>query len=675
MKLLAKTFTVIALSSALSTLAFAGSMPLSDLNLDLTTQGWGKPGKNKSVDGKTLTIAGKTFESGLGSHADQEMIISLDGKAERFTAQVGLDDETLPERGTAEFGVAADGKVVWKSGVMRTGDAPKAVDLPLAGVRTLVLFITDAGDNTMYDHANWADAKITYSGGVPATMAAPIEERVVLTPPPSAEPRINGAKVYGARPGSPIIYKIAASGEKPMKYAVNGLPGGLTLDPNSGVLTGSVPETGTYEMTVTASNAKGQATRKFRLVIGDTLALTPPMGWNSWNVFGTQVNQDRVLSAAKAMVESGLIDYGWSFINIDDAWSNAPSSKAPLISGPSRNDDGTIVVNKKFPDMKALVDAIHGMGLKAGIYSSPGPLNCGGFVGSFGFEQQDAEQYAAWGFDYLKYDWCGYERISQVLTADIRIEKMSLMNLQSPYRRMQGCLAALPRDIVYSLCQYGMGDVSKWGASVGGNLWRTTGDINDSWGAMSGIGFGQAGLEKYAGPGHWNDPDMLVVGKVGMQGNFHNFEYDKAHLYESRLTPNEQYTHITLWSMLAAPLLIGCDMTQMDDFTKGLLTNSEVLDINQDPLGKQASRISKDGMGEVWARPLEDGSVAIALFNRGPLPLIVKADLTACGVTGSGLTVRDVWRQKDIGAAAATYEAEIPRHGSVFLRVYKKTAH
>lgn len=672
MRLIKKTFPILALSSALASLAFADTLPLSDLNLDVTSQGWGKPGKNKSVDGHDLTIAGKTFTSGVGSHADQEMIISLDGKANRFTASVGLDDETLPDRGSVEFAVAVDGKIAWKSGIMRTGDAAKAVDVSLIGAKTLTLFVSDAGDNNMYDHANWTDAKITYSGGAPATIAAPVEERVVLTPPASPKPRINGAKVYGARPGSPIIYKIAVSGEKPMKYAVDGLPGGLTLDANNGILTGSVPETGTYEMTVKASNAKGEASRKFRLVIGDTLALTPPMGWNSWNVFGTQVDQDKVLSAAKAMVDSGLIDYGWASINIDDAWTNAPKSDAPLISGPSRNDDGTIVVNKKFPDMKKLVDAIHAMGLRAGIYSSPGPLNCGGFVGSFGFERQDAEQYAAWGFDYLKYDWCGYERISQVLTADIRIEKMSWINLQSPYRKMQGYLAAQPRDIVYSLCQYGMGDVWKWGASVGGNLWRTTGDINDSWGAMSGIGFGQAGLEEFAGPGHWNDPDMLVVGKVGMQGNFHNFEYDKAHLYESRLTPNEQYTHITLWSMLAAPLLIGCDMTQMDDFTKGLLTNAEVIDINQDPLGKQASRISKDGPGEVWARPLEDGSVAIALFNRGPLPLTVKADLEACGVNGSGLIIRDVWRQKDIGTASATYEAEIPRHGAMFVRVYKK---
>lgn len=657
---------------AAGSLAFAESLPLSRLELKNVSQEWGSPTADRSVDGKPLTIAGKAHSTGLGGHSSQEMFVELDGRAQRFTAKVGLDDETLPDRGSVEFLIVTDGKVAWKSGVMRTGDAARAIDVPLPGVKSLLLLVSDAGDGNKYDHADWAEAVIVFDGAPPKAVKPPVEERVVLTPKADPGPRINGARVYGARPGSPILYKVAASGDKPIRYSADHLPAGLSLDPGTGILTGRIGKAGNYEMIFRAANAHGEASRRFRLVIGEKLALTPPMGWNSWNVFGTQVDQKKVLAAAEAMVKSGLIDYGWSFINIDDAWTNAPASTQPSISGPSRRDDGSIVPNKKFPDLKALVDAIHAKGLKAGIYSSPGPLNCGGFVGSFGFEEQDARQYAAWGFDYLKYDWCGYERISQVLTSDLRIDRLSLMNLKSPYLRMHGCLRALDRDIVYSLCQYGMGEVSRWGASVGGQLWRTTGDIRDEWTSMSGIGFNQAGLEKYAGPGHWNDPDMLVIGKVGMQGNFWNHEYDRPNLCESRLTPNEQYTHITLWSMLAAPLLIGCDMTQMDDFTLGLLTNAEVIDINQDPLGRQASRISRDGSAEVWARPLEDGSVAIALFNRGPLPLEVSADLRACGVVGPGLTVRDVWRQKDIGPAGASYAAELPRHGTMLLRVYKK---
>ena len=226
---------------------------------------------------------------------------------------------------------------------------------------------------------------------------------------------------------------------------------------------------------------------------------------------------------------------------------------------------GVIQTNEKFPDMKALADYVHSKGLKLGIYSSPGPKTCAGFAASYQNEEQDASTYASWGIDYLKYDWCSYGGIAK---------DGSLAELQKPYRVMRDALDECGRDIVYSFCQYGMGDVWKWGAEVGGNCWRTTGDINDSWGSMSGIGFGQDGHEKYASPGHWNDPDMLVVGKVGWGPNLH----------PTGLTPNEQMTHISLWCLLSSPLLIGCDLSDMDQFTLDLLTNDEVLDVNQDPL-------------------------------------------------------------------------------------------
>jgi alpha-galactosidase len=667
--LLAIPLTLFASPAAISS---ASTLPVDSLDLTQATQGWGKTQAGRSVDGKPLSIGGKPFATGVGTHASGEISIELDGRAENFSTKVGLDDETLPDKGSVEFVIGLDNKPVWRSGVMHTGDAPKNVNLPLHGARSLVLAVLDGGDGNKYDHADWAEAAIEYSGAKPEIRKGVTEERTVLTPPPAPKPRINGAKAYGARPGSPILFKIAASGEKPMTYEVKGLPEGLTLDAQTGILTGSIAKASSYEMTFTATNARGTAQRPFRLVIGDTLALTPPMGWNSWNVFGTQVDQKKVEAAAQAMISAGLIDFGWSYINVDDAWTNAPASDKPTIKGPFRNSDGSIAVNKKFPDMKAMVDAIHAKGLKAGIYSSPGPLTCGGYVGSFGFENEDATQYAKWGIDYLKYDWCGYDDISNTMVQRLRIAREDTLNVKAPYLEMAAYLQAQPRDIVYSLCQYGMGDVWKWGGSVGGNLWRTTGDIQDEWGSMSGIGFSQDEHAAYAGPGHWNDPDMLVVGKVGLQGNFWNYQYDRPNLKESRLTPNEQYTHMTLWSMLAAPLLIGCDMTDMDAFTKGLLTNAEVIDIDQDPLGKQARRISTDGEGEVWARPLEDGSVAIALFNRGPFPLKVTANLAACGVKEPGQTVRDVWRQKDIGPASPVCEATIARHGAQLIRVYKK---
>jgi alpha-galactosidase len=293
---------------------------------------------------------------------------------------------------------------------------------------------------------------------------------------------------------------------------------------------------------------------------------------------------------------------------------------------------------------------VHSQGLKIGTYISPGPWTCAGYEGSWQHEQLDARSFATWGFDYLKYDWCGYGSIAPNPT---------LEQMKEPYLFMRLCLDRVDRDIVYSLCQYGMGDVWKWGAEVGGNCWRTTGDITDSWGSMAGIGFAQADHAPYASPGHWNDPDMLVVGLVGWGPN----------LRESRLTPNDQYTHISLWCLLASPLLIGCDLTRLDEFTMNLLTNDEVLEVNQDPLGKQAIRVSQDGSREVWAKKMEDGSLAVGLFNRDEVAQTVTAKWSDLGVNGK-MRVRDLWRQQDVGSFDGTFGAEVPRHGVVLVRLF-----
>ena len=396
-------------------------------------------------------------------------------------------------------------------------------------------------------------------------------------------------------------------------------------------------------VTLTAKNSLGSATRQLKIVVGDKIALTPPLGWNSWNCFANAVDQDKVKAAADAMVNSGLINHGWTYINMDDCWEIKPGSTDPKLTGEPRNAAGMINTNKKFPDMKGLTDYIHSKGLKAGLYSSPGPLTCAGFTASYQFEEKDAQQWAKWGFDYIKYDWCSYGNIYR---------GNELAGLQKPYRILHDALNKVDRDILYSLCQYGMGKVWEWGEEVGGNCWRTTGDITDTWGSMSQIGFNQAGEEKYAGPGHWNDPDMLVVGLVGWGPQLH----------PSRLTAEEQYTHISLWSLMASPLLIGCDMTRMDAFTKSLLSNDEVIEINQDPLGKQASRVSKEGGIEIWVKELEDGSKAVGLFNRSLSDETVKASWNVIGVTGKQIA-RDVWRQKDQGTFSNVFSAVVPAHG------------
>jgi alpha-galactosidase len=291
------------------------------------------------------------------------------------------------------------------------------------------------------------------------------------------------------------------------------------------------------------------------------------------------------------------------------------------------------------------------------LYSSPGPLTCGGYTASYKFEPQDAQSYADWGFDYLKYDWCSYGGVADAIRKQTpKPDEREV--LQHPYHVMRGALDKVDRDIVFSLCQYGMGNVWEWGDQVGGNCWRTTGDIVDSWRSMASIGFGQAGHEKFAGPGHWNDPDMLVVGQVGWGPKLH----------PTRLSADEQYTHISLWCLLSAPLLIGCDMTKLDDFTLSLLTNDEVIAVNQDPLGKQAARVAKDGDTEVWAKDMEDGSKAVGLFNRGDEPAQVTATLSTLGLTGEQ-TIRDLWRQQDVAHASDEYKATVPSHGVLLLKL------
>jgi alpha-galactosidase len=415
-----------------------------------------------------------------------------------------------------------------------------------------------------------------------------------------------------------------------------------------------------------AKNSLGTAEKKFRIVCGDQIALTPPMGWNSWNCFAQEVSEEKVKSAADAMVKSGLINHGWTYINVDDYWQNHRDSHDPTLRGPFRDTNGFIVPNLRFPDMKGLADYIHGLGLKAGLYSSPGPWTCGGCAASWQHEEQDARTYAKWGFDYLKYDWCSYGEIAS--GGDPNGKNIPLWGKTAtndagaiyPYKIMGNFLRQQNRDIVFSLCQYGMADVWKWGGSVNGNCWRTTGDIVDTWRSMSGIGFKQDQAEPYAKPGNWNDPDMLVVGQVGW-GNLH----------PSRLTPDEQYTHISLWCLLSAPLLIGCDMTKLDDFTLNLLSNDEVLAIDQDALGKSATCVLKLGDVRVFEKELEDGSRALGFFNLGTAPANLEFNqLTSLGFNGR-LHVRDLWRQSDlpdVDAAKGVLQLAIPGHGVLLYK-------
>jgi alpha-galactosidase len=639
--------------------AMADRVNLADLGVDTIKQDWSSAKADKSVDEHPLSIGGKTFERGVGTHATSIWWIDLGGRGDHLKAMVGVDDEVKTAAAeAARFGIAfsvvGDGKTLYKSGPMHLGDAAKPVDIDLHGIQKMILIVTPANGAITQCHADWADATISYTGEKPAASSAPVEPAEILTPKPGPAPRINSAKIFGVHPAHPILFTVAATGDRPMTFSADGLPEGVTLDPTTGRLSGAVATAGEYSVVLHVKNDKGTADGKLKIVVGDQIALTPPMGWNSWNCFAQNVSQEKVQSAADAMVASGLIDHGWTYVNVDDCWEIPAREPAANRRAP----DGHILTNKKFPDMKAMADYIHAKGLRAGLYSSPGPSTCGGYTSSWLYEKQDARQYAEWGFDYLKYDWCSYGEIVSKVKPDFESGRDIDID-QAPYTRMHKALSAQDRDIVFSLCQYGMGDVWKWGAQVGGNCWRTTGDIEDNWGSMTSNGFRETGHEQYGGPGHWNDPDMLVVGSVGWGPNLH----------PTRLTPNEQYTHISLWCLLSSPLLIGCDMTKMDEFTLSLLTNDEVIAVNQDPLGKQAGRVSKDDEGhEVWAKDLEDGSKAVGLFNRGEFPATVTAKFDDLKLTGSQ-TIRDLWRQKDVGTMSGEYDVEVPRHGVVLVRV------
>jgi hypothetical protein len=455
----------------------------------------------------------------------------------------------------------------------------------------------------------------------------------LLTPPESPLPALRGATVIGARPARPLLYRIAATGRAPLHFTVKGLPEGLSLDALTGVISGSIAQRGTYKLQLQASNALGKTKRTLSIIVGDTLSLTPPMGWNSWTAYGADVTDAQIRKAATDLINTGLAAHGWNYVNIDDGWESE-----------KRSADGEITGNARFPDMRALGDFLHAKGLKFGIYSSPGALTCERYPGSLGHERQDAETYARWGVDYLKYDLCSY--------TDTMSHEQTLAEHQKPYQLMGEILRELPRDINYSLCQYGKRDVWNWGASVGANSWRTTWDVEDNWESVLKNGFTQSAYSSFAGPGHWNDPDTLVLGKLGWGKALHN----------TRLTPDEQYSQVSLWSLLAAPLLIGNDLSSLDAFTLNLLTNDEVIGINQDPLGHAAERVFQEQNWQLWVKKLEGGRLAVGVFNLGAQYQSFKLLPAMLGKTGA-LQVRDSWRQKELGTIAGAITISVPAHG------------
>ncbi len=647
----------------LSVPASIKSLPIADLELDHAAQEVGRPARNLSITGKPLNIAGRSFQRGLGVCAFSRIDIALAAQAQQFTAWVGVDHavsqgpQPLPPPGVprwdarVEFVIVGDDKLLWRSGAMTVDDPARQVNVNLRGVHRLVLIVEPTEQGGKHNSAVWAEAEIAYRGQAPVIVTMPRPTQVTSSPMSDKQPRINGPRVIGSRPGRPFLFSVPISGQRPMRCSAVGLPTGLHLDQQTGRITGTLDESlrGVHEVTLRASNDQGAAEQTLKIVVGDQLALTPPMGWNSWSVWHDTVDQEKILAAARAMVTSGLVNHGWCYVNIDDGWQGIRGGKINAIQP-----------NDKFPDMKALCDQVHDMGLKIGIYSTPWVQSYAGYIGGsadnpqghwtqlttgtaqqrsvgrYVFTENDVRQWADWGFDYVKFDWNPNDVPNTRLAAEAiaRCGRDMILSLSN----------STPFELVSDLRKYA-------------NSWRTTGDIRDNWSSIHNIGFKHSHWAPYAGPGHWNDPDMLVVGCVG---------WGKPR--PCYLTPDEQYTHMSLWCLLAGPLLLSCDLTQLDAFTLSLLTNDEVLQINQDPLGQQAAPVARDDRTEVWARDLEDGAKAVGLFNVSYEPQVATAAWSDLNIQGRH-HVRDLWKQKDMGAYDSQFTAEIPAHGVVLVRL------
>jgi alpha-galactosidase len=652
MKSLLKTLFTLTL---LANISFGQSlwldeMDFSKLSFNIT--------KNPPGDNTPLVIKNIESDRGIGLHYFTMLEIDLKGTTKSFSAIIGADAKATA-KDKFHINIIADDKPVFISGTCDNSREPNQININLDNCKILRIYTTTDGDPQI----NLANAKFEYDGASPQIL---IRQPYILTPTPSAKPKINSAKVFGVRPGSAFQYLIAASGNRPMTFSASNLPKGLVLDSKTGLITGTLNTAGTYSVKLAVKNSFGKHKKELKIVVGDTICLTPPMGWNSWNCWAMEIDDSKVRACADAMVTSSLVNYGWTYINIDDGWS-APSANndyfKPEFKSQPRDANGIILANPKFPNMYALCDYVHSKGLKIGLYSSPGTLTCGNCAASYKYEEKDAMQFALWGFDYLKYDWCSYGMIEKYDTPEY---------FQKPYIVMRDSLKKASHDIVYSICQYGMGDVWKWGPKVNGNCWRMSGDIIDAWdqyGLKPWAGEGNISivqltqkmenLSAYNLPGHYNDPDMLVIGKVGW-----------GRLRPSLLTPDEQYTHLSLWCLWSSPMLIGSPIDKLDDFTKNLLTNSEVLAVNQDPLCKQASLTVKNDKYQIWTKDLEDGSKAVGIVNLSILENKYSVNFSDIGLKGK-FKIRDLWRQKDLGTFREKFETTVPGHGIVLVKMTK----
>ncbi len=685
---------------------------LSSLDLSVVEQGWGKATADRSVEGHTLSIGGKKFEHGLGTHSPGVVVLNLNGGSSRFTAWVGIDDES-GKRGSAEFQVLADSRLLWSSGVLHGGDTAKRVDLDISNVKHLALLVGDGGDGFEYDHADWAEAAFAVMGTRPRTINIVPSNPTVATPSLPLIPIITSPTVFGYQPGTPFLYTATAIGEGAIMYSAQNLPRGLAIDKVTGKITGkvAVPNNGVknviaaaseWETIVRATNSNGSRSIRLHIRFGEQTALVPPKGWNSYDCFGDDVSEEETLANARYMKQN-LLAYGWEYIIVDYRWYDPLAAKAPnnanvhngegltidkygrLLPSPNRFPSAS-ELNGNGTGFTKLATKIHDMGLKFGIHIMRGiprqavkdnlPIEgskfhaadaantkslcpwCSDMYGvdastSAGQAWYDSivRQYASWGIDYIK--------------VDDMSAPYSTLEIEAVHKAISKC----GRSIVLSLSP---GDTPIENAKhvvQNANSWRISGDFWDNWNAVN----HQFDLidkwKGYGGAGHWPDADMIPLGHVSVNGRSVGPDRRTA------LNRDEQMTMMSLWAMAPSPMMLGMNLPDNDAWTTSLITNEEVMRINSDRAGTQAERMQKvagessavSGT-EIWIRDLSDSSKVVGLFNRTGIPVPMGFNFKKIGFTGTP-RILDVWQKKLIPPTGATFQTIVNPHGVVLLSI------
>ena len=661
---------------------------LSALDLSKAMQGFGSPQADKSVDGHSLTLNGKSYTHGFGTHSPGLLTIALGG-AKRFLATVGVDDETNG-KGSVEFQVLDDAHdVLWQSGLLRGGQPARTLNLDVSGRRQIFLRVTTGGDGFEFDHADWADAKFVVDGASPQAVALPESVPIISMTPALAAPQIHPPAVLGIRPGTLFLWTVPVTGTRPLMFSASGLPRGLALNTATGTIVGTVAKTGDYPIKIAVRSRSGRDTCAVHLRVGDAIALTPPMGWNSYDAYGDRVTETQVLANARYVAET-MQPYGWDMIVVDYRWYDPNADAHPDNGSPGEtlemDANGRLLpAPNRFPSaangasFRGLADKIHALGLRFGIHIMRGiprnavaqnlPIEGSNFHASEAADTTDTcawcpdmygvkgatpagqayydsifRLYASWGVDFVKMDDTSAPyHLDEINAARHAIDKSG-------------------RSIVYSLSP-GETPIEQ-GVHVAShaNMWRESGDFWDGWQALDHEFTLGTRWQEYAGPGHWPDGDMLPLGHLSLGGR--PVGADRR----TNFTRAEQMTLLSLWSLLPSPLMVGANLPDNDPWTWALLTNPEVLAVNQDALGAAGKPVFQQEGQDFWIKKLSDGSLAVGLFNRSDFDDTLTANWAKLGLSGR-YAVRDLWLRRELGKFAGKYTAFVPRHGAVLLKL------